>query len=314
MATRKTAKKTAAKTTGAGQRTWRPTAEADKKAGRFRLIAGGLWLLAIALEVCGIFGILLNDGILDDTTSVADDGTVTTGTSFPGWAFGVLIGLLVVMAILTIVGSQLWKKAQELDPPSERNPVSFFLKSQLGAIVPLIAFVPIIVFIFLNKNMSKQQKGWAGGVGIVLALVAVALGINYDPPSQEEYTADQQAVIQLLGKDEVYWADGSSVYHVCSSVSDLARSDTVGSGTTAEAIADGIPRLTLKIGSELESCGLPVPNNITEIEDAIRNFRDGQATEQVLPSPDWTGVEGAPPSGPDLDDLNDAIDHAKDAS
>ena len=284
---------------------WRPTAEADKKAGRLRLVAGGLWLLAIALEVYGIFGILLNDGILDHSTSVADDGTVTTGTSFPGWAFGVLIGLLVVMAILTIIGSQLWKKAQELDPPSEKNPVSFFLKSQLGAIVPLVAFVPIIVFIFLNKNMSKQQKGWAGGVGIVLAIVAVLLGVNYDPPSQEEYTADQQAVIQLLGKDEVWWTGSGTVYHVCQDAPDIAGRDST-SGTTADAVEAGRPRLTLEIESELRSCGLAVPNNIDEIVDAIRDFRDGNGSEQVLPQPDWTGVEGAP-SGPALDELQDAI-------
>lgn len=288
---------------------WKPTPQAEGKAAKLRLVAAALWLVAIGLEVYGIFGLLLNDGILDSTTTVADDGTVTAGETFPDWAFWVLIGLLVVMAILTIVGSQLWKKAQELDPPSEKNPVSFFLKSHLGAIVPLVAFVPIIVFIFLNKNMSKQQKGWAGGVGIVLAVIAVALGVNYDPPSQEEYTADQQAVVQLLGKDEVYWSGGGEVYHVCDEVSDLARSREVTSGTTAEAVEDGKPRLTLELESELKACGLAVPNNIDEIVDSIRAFRDGNASEQVLPSPDWTGVEGAP-SGPALDELNDVLDEA----
>lgn len=297
----------------AAEPTWRPTAEAQGRATRLRIIAGVLWLVAIGLEAYGVFGLLLNDGILESNTSVADDGTVTAGQSFPGWAFGVLIGLLVAMAILTVLGSLLWKKAQELDPPSERNAVTFFLKSQLGAIVPLVAFVPIIVLIFVNKNMSKQQKGWAGGVGIVLAIVAVALGVNYDPPSQEEYTADQQAVIQLLGKDEVYWSGGGEVYHVCNEVSDLSRSGDISSGTTAEAVADGRPRLTLELESELNQCGLPVPNNIDDIVAAIRAFRDGDASDQVLPSPDWTGVEGAP-SGPALDELQDVIQQAKDGA
>ena len=287
-------------------RTWKPTAAAEGRATTLRLIAAALWLVAIGLEAYGIFGLLLNDGILETTTTVADDGTVTAGESFPDWAFWVLIGLLVVMAVLTIVGSQLWKKAQAIDPPSEKNPVSFFLKSQLGAIVPLVAFVPIIVFIFLNKNMSKQQKGWAGGVGIVLAVIAVALGVNYDPPSQEEYTADQQAVVQLLGKDEVWWSGGGGVYHVCEDAPDIAGRDN-SSGTTAEAVEDGKPRLTLKLESELNACGLAVPNNIDEIVESIRAFRDGNASEQVLPSPDWTGVEGAP-SGPALDELNDVLD------
>jgi hypothetical protein len=291
---------------------WKPTAEADSRATKLRLIAGGLWLLAIGLEAYGIFGLLLNDGILESDASVSDVGTVTAGESFPDWAFWVLIGLLVVMAILTIVGSQLWKQAQELDPPSEQNPVSFFLKSQLGAIVPLIAFVPIIVFIFLNKNMSKQQKGWAGGVGIVVAIIAVALGINYDPPSQEEYTADQQAVVQLLGKDEVWWTNSGTVYHVCEEAPDIAGRDS-SPGTTAEAVEAGIPRLTLEIESELNACGLAVPNNIDEIVDSIRAFRDGNASEQILPAPDWSGVDGAP-SGPALDELEDVIDQAQDDS
>ena len=295
-----------------GGTAWKPTAEADSKASRLRLIAGALWLLAIGLEVYGIVGLLLNDGILESSSTVADDGTVTAGESFPNWAFWVLIGLLVVMAILTIVGSQLWKKAQELDPPSEKNPVSFFLKSQLGAIIPLIAFVPIIVFIFLNKNMSKQQKGWAGGVGIVLGIIAVALGVNYDPPSQEEYTADQQAVIQLLGEDKVYWVDGGAASHPCEDVSDLSRSNDIKTGTTAEAVEDGTERFTLKLKSELQQCDKAVPNNIDEIVAAIEAVRNGEAAEQVLPSPDWSGVEGAP-SGPALDELQDVIEQAQDA-
>jgi hypothetical protein len=294
-------------------RTWRPTAEADSRATRYRLIAGGLWLLAIGLEAYGVFGLLLNDGILESDTTVADDGTVTAGESFPDWAFWVLIGLLVVMAILTIIGSQLWKKAQELDPPSEQNPVSFFLKSQLGAIVPLVAFVPIIVLIFLNKDMSKQQKGWAGGVGIVLGLVAVALGVNWNPPSKEQYTVDQMAVVQLLGEDKVYWADGGggTVYHVCEDVSDLSRSDVV-SGTTAEGAENTQQhRLTLELESELEKCGKAVPNNIDEIVDAIRDVQQGNVSEQILPNPDWTGVEGAP-SGPAIDEVQDVIEEAQD--
>lgn len=290
--------------------TWHATPEAEARAKKLRIVALVLWALSIAAEIGGIFGLLLNKGILETSTTVSDRGEVVADESFPTWAFVTLIGLLVVMAVLTVIGSQLWKKAQELDPPSSANPVSFFLKSQLGAIIPLIAFVPIIVLIFLNKDMSKQQKGWAGGVGIVLALVAVALGVNYDPPSVEKYTAEKMAVVQLLGEDKVYWAGGGEVYHVCGNVSDLSKS-AVTSGTTAEAVADGKPRLTLKLESELNACGRAVPNNIDAIVDAIRQVQQGETTEQILPSPDWTGVEGAP-SGKALDELQDVIDQVKD--
>ena len=303
------ASKKAAGSAGADDRTWHATPEAESKAKTYRIIALVLWALSIAAELGGIFGLLLNDGILEASTSVDDRGVLVSKESFPTWAFATLIGLLVVMAILTVIGSQLWKKAQELDPPSSANGISFFLKSQLGAIIPLIAFVPIIVLIFLNKDMSKQQKGWAGGVGVVLALVAVALGVNYDPPSIEKYTAEKQAVVQLLGEDKVYWAGGGEVYHVCGNVPDLSKS-VVTSGTTAEAVADGKPRLTLKLESELKACQRAVPNNIDEIVDAIRKVQQGEVTEQVLPSPDWTGVANAP-SGDALDELNDVLDEVK---
>lgn len=304
------ASKKAASSDGADDRTWRATPEAESKAKTLRIVALVLWAVSIALEIGGIFGLLLNEGILEASTSVDDRGVLVADESFPTWAFATLIGLLVVMAILTVIGSQLWKKAQELDPPSRANGISFFLKSQLGAIIPLIAFVPIIVLIFLNKDMSKQQKGWAGGVGVVLALVAVALGVNYDPPSVEEYTAEKQAVVQLLGEDKVYWAGGGKVYHVCGNVSDLARSAEVSSGTTAEAVAASKPRLTLELESELKACGRAVPNNIDEIVAAIRRVQQGEVAEQVLPTPDWTGVENAP-SGDALDELNDVLDEVQ---
>ncbi|HVK28861.1 MAG TPA: hypothetical protein VM575_10995 [Nocardioides sp.] len=301
--------KKAAGSDAADDKTWRATPEAESKAKTYRIIALVLWALSIAAELGGIFGLLLNKGILEASTSVDDRGVLVADEKFPTWAFATLIGLLVVMAILTIIGSQLWKKAQELDPPSSANGISFFLKSQLGAIIPLIAFVPIIVLIFLNKDMSKQQKGWAGGVGVVLALVAVALGVNYDPPSIEKYTAEKQAVVQLLGEDKVYWAGGGEVYHVCGAVPDLSKS-AVTSGTTAQAVEDGKPRLTLKLESELKACDRAVPNNIDEIVEAIRRVQQGEDVEQVLPTPDWTGVEGAP-AGKALDELNDVLDEVK---
>lgn len=56
--------------------------------------------------------------------------------------------------------------------------VKFFVQNQLGAVMALLAFLPLIVVIFLDKDMSKGQKAVAGGVGIVLALVATLLAIE----------------------------------------------------------------------------------------------------------------------------------------
>ncbi|WP_332643268.1 hypothetical protein [Aeromicrobium sp.] len=291
---------------GADTGAWKASAESEAKAKKNRLLAFLLWGLGIAVEIGAIFGLLLNKSILEEKATVDAKGVLTTDNAFPTWAFALLIGLLVLDAILVIIGSMLWKKANELDPASEQQKVKFFIQNQLGAFIPIIAFLPIIILIFLNKDMGKTQKGIAGAVGIVVALAAVALGIDFNPASVEKYTADKQAVIQLLGEDKVYYAGGGEVYHVCGDVSDLADS-TVESGTTADAVAAGKARLTLKLGSELEACDRPVPNNLDEIVAAIRAVQQGESTEQVLPSPDWSGVENAP-SGGALDSLEDALE------
>lgn len=292
--------------------TWKASAESESKAKKFRLYAVLLWVLGIAVEIGAIFGLLLNKSILEEKATVDSKGVLVTDSSFPTWAFALLIGLLVLDAILVIIGSQLWKKANHLDPASEKDKVKFFVQNQLGAFIPIIAFLPIIILIFLNKDMGKTQKGVAGAVGVVVALIAVAAGIDFNPASVEKYTAEKQAVIQLLGEDKVYYAGGGEVYHVCGDVPDLSDS-TVSTGTTADAVAAGKPRLTLKLESELKACNRAVPNNIDEIVAGIRAVQQGETTEQILPSPDWTGVANAP-SGGALDSLEDAIDQVDDAA
>ena len=77
----------------------------------------------------------------------------------------VLIAAIVVIAVFAIVGSLLWKKANRADPASRSEPVRFFIQNQLGVIIAIIAFLPLIVLIFTNKNMGGQQKAIAGGIG-----------------------------------------------------------------------------------------------------------------------------------------------------
>ncbi|MCC7127401.1 MAG: hypothetical protein IT192_01100 [Microbacteriaceae bacterium] len=274
--------------------TWKPTAESKSKATQFRVIAAVLWVLAIAGEVAGIFWLLKQGhpvGDVDASKYTRDDATglLTQGDvgarEFPTWAFVALIVLLVVIAALSIIGSMLWKKANKLDPASKEDKVRFFVQNQLGAIIAIVAFLPLIIMIFLNKDMNGAQKGIAGALGIVLAVVATYLGISFNPPSVEQYTADQSAVIQLLGQDHVYWVAGGKVYHVCNEVSDIQNaSSEQGDGTTAEAIEAGKIRLTLELRSELNACGLPVPENVDDMVAALRTIQDGQ-TDTVLPQP-----------------------------
>ncbi|WP_245861073.1 hypothetical protein [Microbacterium aurantiacum] len=278
---------------------WTPTAEAKSKATTFRWVAMVLWILAIAGEAVGIFWLLRQrvfvgeDGTLlrDPDTGLIEERGVTA--TFPQWAFITLLVLLVVIAALAITGSFLWKKANRLDPARKSDTVRFFVQNQLGAIIAIIAFVPLIILIFLNKDMDKGQKTTAGIVGIVLAALAVVLGIDFNPPSVEKYTADQSTVIQLLGKDEVVWVDGGSVYHVCEEVSDIQTGSEKRTGTTAQAIEAGKTRLTLEFASELKTCGLAVPENSADIVTALRAIRDGQ-TDTLLPAPVWADPSDAP--------------------
>ena len=254
--------------------TWKASAESTSQAKKLRLYAVLLWALGILIEIGAIFGLLLNKSILVEKATVNGKGELVSDNSFPTWAFALLIALLVLDGIAVIIGSMLWKKANKLDPASEKEPFRFFIQNQLGAFIPIIAFLPIIILIFLNKDMGKTQKGVAGAVGIVVALLAVVMGIDFNPASQEQYSADKQAVIQLLGEDKVYWASGGEVYHVCGTVSDLSDS-SVESGKTTDAVSAGKQRLTLKLGSELQKCNRPVPNNLDEIVAAIRTAGEG---------------------------------------
>ena len=278
---------------------WTPTATAKAKATQFRWIAAILWAIAIALEAVSIFWLLRQrEFVGEDGTLVRNQDTglleqQNATAVFPQWAFVTLIIALVVIAALAITGSVLWKKANRLDPARQSETVKFFVQNQLGAIISIIAFLPLIILIFTNKDMDGKQKGIAGAIGIVLALAATALGIDYNPASVEKYDADQSTVIQLLGQDGVVWVDGGSVYHVCENVSDIQTGSDKRTGTTAEAVEAGKQRLTLKFASELQKCGLNVPENASDIEAALKEIQGG-ATDVTLPAPEWANPSDAP--------------------
>ena len=278
---------------------WVPTPEAKATATRFRWIAAILWALAIVGEGVGIFWLLRQrvfvgeDGTLvrDPDTGLLQEQGVTA--QFPQWAFIALLVLLVVIAALSITGSVLWKKANRLDPARKADKTRFFVQNQLGAIIAVIAFLPLVILIFLNKDMDKGQKTTAGIVGVALAALAVFIGVDFAPPSVEQYTADQSAVIQLLGKDEVVWVDGGKVYHVCDEVPAIQTGSEIRTGTTAQAVEAGKIRLTLQFASELRACDLPVPENDEEIAEALRAIQAGQV-DTVLPQPVWAATDEPP--------------------
>ncbi|MEO6533656.1 MAG: hypothetical protein ABIO06_08790 [Pseudolysinimonas sp.] len=217
--------------------TWTPTAEAKKKATTFRILAIVLWLLAIGTEAFAIFWVLKQNPI----------------------NMVLLIGLLVAIAALAIGGSLLWKQSNRLDPASKSEPVRFFVQNQLGVIISAIAFIPLIILIFTNKNMSGQQKAIAGIIAIVLLGASGTLGATVNPPSTEQYTAETQTVTDATGgQNLVYWTKEGKVFHLCAAVSAVnlqSKDNQIYSGTVAEAHAAGKPRLTLQVEQERHQCG-----------------------------------------------------------
>jgi len=305
-AKKSTAKPAAAKSTKSAakaERVFTPTPEAKSKATGKRVTALILWLVAIALEAVAIFWVLRPS---------AEE--VVAAQGFPDSRWWMLIGFLVVIGILAVVGSVLWKQANRLDPASEKDKFRFFVQNQLGAIIALIAFLPLIIVIFTNKDMDAKQKNIAGGVGIVVALIAVVVGIDFKPFSQEQAAVESQVVTALTGEDVVFWTEGGKVMHLCSGASDLANSATILDGPTADALDQGKEGITLKIEQELNQCGITPPEgtDIPAIVDWVKQSRAANAGTTDDGASDDVTDDGAT-DGDTTDDGADVADTDADA-
>jgi len=240
-----------------------PTPEAKAQATRSRIIALVLWAVAIALELVAIFWVMRPS--FDE---------LAANQGFPQWRWYTLLGFIAVIGILAVVGSLLWKKANRQDPATRKEPVKFFIQNQLGAFIALLAFLPLIVMIFMNKDMDAKQKNIAGAAGIIVAIAATVLGIDFKPLSQEQAAVESQVVTHLVGQDLVWWTDGGKVVHLCQGASDIKNATTaVSSGPIADAFAKGKEGITLLLDRELGQCGFAVPANLGEIEQWVRTAR-----------------------------------------
>ena len=151
-------------------REWRATHGQKSAATRLRIFAAIAWIIAICGEIAGV--VLLYQHKFDHGN------------------LGLLIGILVGIAIFAIAGSLMWKAANKQDPARESDRARFFFQNQLGAIVTVIAFLPLLVLIFMDQDMDPRNKKIAGGAGVVLAIIAALIGVSYHPPSVEQYTKD----------------------------------------------------------------------------------------------------------------------------
>ena len=179
-----------------------------------RIFAVILWVLAIACEVVAVLNIF-------NKLELPKFSQLT-------W----LIILIVADLIFLVIGSMLWKKANHIDPASEKNKTKFWLWNNLGSIVAVLAFLPLIVIIFTNKNLDGKTKKVAGIIAIVALLVGGLASYDWNPVSSEQLEAARAEILANgnydtndEGEPVVYWVQNSKKYHINSGCSAINRSN-----------------------------------------------------------------------------------------
>lgn len=196
------------------EQTWDPKKRATTK----RIWAIVCWVIAIAFEVIGIL-------------RLADVINWFSGLD-PLWFLIICIALDL---IFVVIGSQLWKKANHIDPASEKNKIKFWLWNNLGTVVSIIAFLPLIVLIFSDKKLDKKSKWILGGIAIAALAIAGLTSYDWNPVSMEWLEQAQKEVLQVSPSGTVYWAPNSKKYHVDQDCPAFSRSETVYEWTVADA-------------------------------------------------------------------------------
>ena len=121
-----------------------------------RIGSAVLWAIAIACEVLCI--LLLN-------------GTLYVPISLMA---ALIIGIVIDL-ICVVIAAMLWKKANRIKPmKKEGNKVGFYLWSQLGLIMAIACFLPLIVILLKNKDLDKKTKRIVAVVAIVAMVLAGA--------------------------------------------------------------------------------------------------------------------------------------------
>ena len=196
----------------------------DGNPGNRRPIAIALWVVAIIFEALAFF-------------SIKQDSPVYGLPPFANPLVWTII-FIVLDLICCVIAGQLWKQANHIDPPSEKNQVEFFLKSQLGAIMSVVAFLPLIILILVDNSADKRTKTIATIVAVVALAIGVGTGADFNPVSAESLEEMEANAIEL-GDGTVYWTPGGSVYHLNKDCYHILNSTDIVMGTAAEAMEAG---------------------------------------------------------------------------
>lgn len=183
-----------------------------------RILAIVLWVIAILFEVIGILRL---SGVINLFSNLS----VTTF---------LIICILLDLAFF-IPGSLLWKKANHIDPASEKDKTKFWVINNLGTILSVLAFLPLIIFVLTNKDLDKKSKGIVTVVAVIALLVAGVTSYDFNPVSKEQLEKAEKEVLNVSESGKVYWAPHSKKYHVDPDCPAFSQSETVYEGTVKQA-------------------------------------------------------------------------------
>ena len=209
--------------------------DSKKRATTKRVLAVVFWLIAIAFEVIGISRL---------------NGNINWIPSLSITAF--LIICIVLDLAFFIPGSLLWKKANHIDPVSEKNKLKFWVVNNLGTILSVLAFLPIIILVLTNKDLDKKSKSLVAVVAIVALLIAGVTSYDFNPVSSEQLQKAEQEVLNVSGTNTVYWAPHSKKYHVDPDCPAFSQSETVYEGTVKQAYENNLTEPCRRCIPELE--------------------------------------------------------------
>lgn len=241
--------------------------ENKSKAKTLRIIAILAWIVAIGFEIAAI--IFLRKTPINMT---------------------LLIAFIVADLAFAVIGSMLWKKANRLDPASNKDKTRFFIQNQLGLIISIIAFLPLVILIFTNKEMEKNQKLILSIIAIVALGLAGFLGTDFNPPSQEQYAEQIAEVEGLVGMNNVFWTKFGTKYHIYSDCHTINtdRTDEIFEGTVQQARElKNITELCsfCRTKAQKEKGIISDENNIEATNDAnIENEQSTQSVESMEPA------------------------------
>ena len=227
----------------------KPGMQAAKPVGNatgLRIGAIVLWVLAIVFEILALLVVL---GKLD----IKFMSTLAQ-----------LIVFIVLDLACVIIGSQLWKKANHIKPASEKNPFLFWLWNNMGVVVCVFAFVPIIILMLANKNLDKKTKVIAVIVAIIALLIGGVASYDFNPVSQEQLAAAESAIT-----DDVYWSPFGHVYHTHDDCQALNHSDQLTYGSVEQAVAANRTRLCSFCAKRDEITGVVTDGIDVTAEDLV---------------------------------------------